>query len=48
MEFMVNRMFNSAEKEVWIIQPYTFIDDKILAYVKTNGGPGSRSIYSTF
>lgn len=34
MEFMVNRMFNFAEKEVWIIQPYTFIDDKILSYVK--------------
>ncbi len=34
MEFMVNRMFQYAEKEVWIIQPYTFIDDKILTYVR--------------
>ena len=34
MEFMVNRMFRYAEKEVWIIQPYTFIDEKILLYVE--------------
>ena len=34
MEFMVNRMFGYAEKEVWIIQPYTFVDEKILAYIR--------------
>lgn len=34
MEFMINRMFNYAEKEVWIIQPYTFVDEKILSYIK--------------
>ncbi len=34
MEFMVNTMFRYAEKEVWIIQPYTFIDEKIILYVR--------------
>jgi cardiolipin synthase len=34
IEFMVNRLFAAAEKEVWIIQPYTFINDKIIFYVE--------------
>jgi len=38
MEFMVNRLFASAEKEVWIIQPYTFITDEIISYIKDMSG----------
>lgn len=34
IEFMINRLFEAAEKEVWIIQPYTFINDKIKYYVE--------------
>jgi len=40
IELMVNRLFALAEHEVWLIQPYTFVNDQMLAYIeelKTRG-----------
>ncbi len=34
IEFMINSIFAAAEKEVWIIQPYTFVNEKIIYYVE--------------
>ena len=34
IEFMISRLVKSAENEIWLIQPYTFIDKKILSYLR--------------
>ncbi len=34
IDFMINSIFDTAENEVWIIQPYTFVDEKIISYVE--------------
>lgn len=34
IEFMISRLFNIAENEIWLIQPYTFVDKRILSYIR--------------